>query len=681
MAIGVNFSVFRNGSWTPAQSAKGKLFDKPIFDSTAQAGDSKSIESLYTLKVQMQTPTPGLGAALFLDVFRLGTFNVKNMYNEPNDPLNYQVTGGSQSVAVHLGRAVFDGRFSDLELNNFIVPGVYPDDFQSGVNYAFGVPLLLHSKSTYGPDAQPLLPLTGADPNLTGESGMLPIAGALTAFPNATSAGQAIQLNFPAVAYEQNYGPLVTVPLPMRVVGPCTDLNLNPTSYFFLQDTRRSYFVETPKYYWTGSFFSPAVPSDPSSVPYEVLYQFHPFYHAFTRLAWNQLGAGGFDLLYDPNFQQAPDSVDPSYTDVFSFQNGYQPTSRVEWDLADAATTLAAAISSSQTEITVANNIWVPLPAFYVYIGSELLQVTAVSGTNRTLWTVNRGQSRTTAAAAAAGARVTPKSTSQDRQFLDFTPSGTFSVYNWELFYHIPLYIAQLLSQNQQFEDAQTWFRYIFDPTRQGNDPVPQRFWIPKPLRGLTSAEILQQQINTLLAEVNQGDPDAVAQINAWRQDPFNPFVLADMRPVAYMKSTVMSYLDNLIAWGDNLFATESREALSEATLIYVIASEILGPAPSAVPPPAHADMSYTQLEPLLDAFANAMVNIENVIGGAGGSGWEGISTQGNLPLPQTFYFTIPPNEQLLGYWDTVANRLYKLRHCQNIAGAPLQPLLFDASI
>ena len=45
------------------------------------------------------------------------------------------------------------------------------------------------------------------------------------------------------------------------------------------------------------------------------------------------------------------------------------------------------------------------------------------------------------------------------------------------------------------------------------------------------------------------------------------------------MKSTVMSYLDNLIAWGDNLFSTESREALSEATLLYVIASEILGPA------------------------------------------------------------------------------------------------------
>ena len=143
-----------------------------------------------------------------------------------------------------------------------------------------------------------------------------------------------------------------------------------------------------------------------------------------------------------------------------------------------------------------------------------------------------------------------------------------------------------------------------------------------------------------------------------------------------------MSYLDNLIAWGDNLFSTESREALSEATLIYVIASEILGPQPVAVTPPQHADESFDQLEPSLDAFANAMVEIENVIGGAGGSGGgAGGGKGGGIPGPQTFYFKIPSNAQLLGYWTTVADRLYKLRHCQNIAGAPLQLALFDAPI
>jgi hypothetical protein len=273
--------------------------------------------------------------------------------------------------------------------------------------------------------------------------------------------------------------------------------------------------------------------------------------------------------------------------------------------------------------------------------------------------------------------------TGQDRQFLDFSPSASFSVYNWELFYHIPLYIAQLLNQNQQFEDAQTWFQYIFNPTRQGPESVPQRFWIPKPLHNLTSTEILAQQINELLVAVNQGNPTYVSLIQTWRNNPFNPFVLADRRQgVPYMKSTVMSYLDNLIAWGDNLFSTESREALSEATLLYVIASEVLGPTPEAITPPQHADESFDQFEPSLDAFANAMVEIENVIGGAGGSGsGSGSGSGGGIPAAQTFYFKIPSNPTLLGYWSTVADRLFKLRNCQNIAGAPLQLALFDAPI
>jgi hypothetical protein len=238
-----------------------------------------------------------------------------------------------------------------------------------------------------------------------------------------------------------------------------------------------------------------------------------------------------------------------------------------------------------------------------------------------------------------------------------------------------------LLSQNQQFDEARAWFHYVFNPTRQGSDPAPQRFWIPKPLHNLTSAQILGQQVNVLLEAVNRGDPGALQQVAEWQANPFNPFLLADLRlGVPYMKYTVMSYLDNLVAWGDNLFTTQSREALSEATLLYVMASEILGPAPTAVTPPEHADQSFDQLEPALDAFANAMVEIENVSGYGGGGGGTGDGT-GGLPLPHTFYFKIPPNDKLLGYWRTVGDRLYKMRHCQTITGAPLQLALFDAPI
>jgi len=601
VSLGVHFTIFRNGTWAPAQAAKGKLFDKPMVDSRS-VSDSKAVEALYTIKVQTPAPSPGFGASLFVDVFRLGDYRYWNYLNAN------LILSADESVAVHLGRAVFDGRFSDLELRNLEVPG----QNYGTTGFFHAVPLLSHAQTTYGPDAQPLLPLPGnqADPNLVGEPGLVPQAGALaTQAPDPNGASNpTLALNFTSAgALEQNVGPLLnTAPVPFRVVGPATNLGFDPAGYFFFQDNRRCYYVESQKYYWTGSAWSPVVPSNAASAPFQVRYFFHRFHHAFTRLFWHQLGSGGFPLLYDRNLQLNPDQIDPSGADVFNFQNTYQPVlSRVRWDHDDV--------------------------------------------------------------------------TGQDREFLDFNYNASYGVYNWELFFHIPLYIAGLLSQNQQFEDALTWFHYIFDPTRPGTDPAPKRFWIPKPLYDLTSAQILAQRINNLLLAVNQGDPNAINQVLSWRKDPFNPFLLADQRPVAYMKRTVMSYLDNLIAWADNLFATESREALSEATLLYVLAAEILGPQPAAITPPQHADESYDQLEPKLDTFANAMVDIENAVGGEGGGGGGGGG--GGMPTPQTFYFKIPPNDKLLGYWTTVADRLFKLRHCQNIQGQALQLALFDAPI
>src|SRR5215831_1940832 len=39
---------------------------------------------------------------------------------------------------------------------------------------------------------------------------------------------------------------------------------------------------------------------------------------------------------------------------------------------------------------------------------------------------------------------------------LDFTPSGAYAAYNWELFYHVPLTVAINLSRNGRYEEAQT---------------------------------------------------------------------------------------------------------------------------------------------------------------------------------------------------------------------------------
>jgi hypothetical protein len=601
-SIGLQFTIFRNGAWAPAQISRGKLFDVPplrqvigLYHSPT-ASDSRSAEALYTIKVQTAAPAPGYGATLLIDLFRLGKYQLFSIFGSP--PI---AAGLDPKTAIHIGRAVFDGRFSDLELRNTEVPG---PDVSVDPDFPWAIPLLTHAQTTYGPDAQPLLPLpeSQADPDLGTEPGLVPQAGALATQPADPNQGsnQTLPLNFTGVALEQNTGPLLnTASVPFSVVGPDSDLNFDPTLYFFYQDNRRCYFVESQKFYWTGSAWSPNPPSNPGTAPFEERYLFHRFYHPYTHLIWHQLAGGGFKDLYDQNLQLNPDQVDPTHADAFSFKSTYQPiTPRVSWG--------------------------------------------------------------------------------EDNEILDFSPNAAYSVYNWELFFHTPFYLAQLLSQNQKFEDAQGWFHYIFDPTRQSADPAPKRFWIPKPLYNLTSADILSERINNLLQLVNQGDPNAVNQVRRWQNDPFNPFLLADLRPVAYMKAVVMAYLDNLIGWADNLFATDSREALSEATLLYVIAAEILGPQPTAVTPPQHADDSYNDLAPKLDAFANAMVDIENVMGqGGGGGGGNG----GGMPGPQTFYFKIPPNDKLLGYWKTVADRLFKLRHCQNIEGITRQLALFDAPI
>ena len=55
------------------------------------------------------------------------------------------------------------------------------------------------------------------------------------------------------------------------------------------------------------------------------------------------------------------------------------------------------------------------------------------------------------------------------------------------------------------------------------------------------------------------------------------------------------------------------------------------------------------------------------------------------LPIPAvmgpTLFFCIPKNTELLGYWDLVEDRLFKIRHCMNIEGIVRQLPLFQPPI
>lgn len=281
-------------------------------------------------------------------------------------------------------------------------------------------------------------------------------------------------------------------------------------------------------------------------------------------------------------------------------------------------------------------------------------------------------------------------------------------------------------------------------------------------------------------------------QIRDWRDYPFSPHRIARGRPGAYQKNVFMKYLDNLIAWADKLFRRDTIESINEATQLYVLAANLLGPRPEKVPSSNETEpRSYSQLRPALDDFSNAATNLENelpmlVFGTVASVGneppkyasnidpgeifnlgnelsnelsmsaigtvvnlgselpkhvstidpeksfttgteqtpnleatvvstkaqsykgqegdlvissisptWGAIisepssdpeptsdsqSSSGSKSIPK-LYFCIPHNDKLLEYWDTVEDRLFKIRHCMNIEGVERQLPLFEPPI
>ena len=269
------------------------------------------------------------------------------------------------------------------------------------------------------------------------------------------------------------------------------------------------------------------------------------------------------------------------------------------------------------------------------------------------------------------------------REDIDFALDGGYSSYNWEMFFHLPFEVAVRLSHDQQFEAAMTWFHYIFNPLGARDGDPPKNYWVTKPFFQHEISDYKNQLIDEILYRLATKSfvddlEDAVAE---WRNKPFKPHVIARSRPVAYQRAVVMKYIDNLIAWGDYLFRQDTMESINQAIQLYVLADRLLGPKPRIVPPAVETPPeTYNQLEPQLDAFSNALLGLENLVPDLG------LLPEGGaeLPAPASFnslYFCIPPNEQMLAYWDRVGDRLFKIRHCMNIEGVERQLALFSPPI
>jgi hypothetical protein len=269
---------------------------------------------------------------------------------------------------------------------------------------------------------------------------------------------------------------------------------------------------------------------------------------------------------------------------------------------------------------------------------------------------------------------------------LDFSSDGAYSGYNWELFFHVPFLVATRLTRNQRFEEALTWFHYMFNPTGALAGDAPEKYWVTKPFFLTHAPDYVAQRIDTLLHKI--ADPTTPERkelelaVSEWRTKPFKPHVVARFRPVAYQKALLMKYIDNLTEWGDHLFRQDTMESIAQATQMYILADKLLGPKPRRVPAAVPAPVeTYNQIEAKLDAFGSALIDLENVLPDLS------VLPEGGAELPpppvtlSMLYFCIPPNDKMLESWDRIADRLFKIRHCQNIEGVERSLALFAPPI
>lgn len=268
-----------------------------------------------------------------------------------------------------------------------------------------------------------------------------------------------------------------------------------------------------------------------------------------------------------------------------------------------------------------------------------------------------------------------------------------YSAYNWELFFHIPLAMAKTLSDNQKFEEARNWYHYIFDPTQSISTGS---FWRFRPFHEFRNLVTIQQ----FMAEISAGGHSA--EVDEWEDNPFNPHAIARFRTLPYMKAVVMMYIDNLLNWADQLFRRDTLEAINEATQLYILAADLLGKKPVGIEMKLPDDQTFKQLK-YLGQFSNPYLWLHNnmsttasqtstTMKGRAQSSQVAIHSPGNNHIPnrgtsyisslsRMFYFGIPHNAELMDYYSTVSDRLFKIRHNMDIEGNFRELALFAPPI
>lgn len=235
---------------------------------------------------------------------------------------------------------------------------------------------------------------------------------------------------------------------------------------------------------------------------------------------------------------------------------------------------------------------------------------------------------------------------------------GGIGQYTWELFFHVPFLIANRLLAEQRFDEAEHWFKRIFNPAgyRKPDGSLDMigttpRYWNVRPLQEDTAWNPSSPE--------NTDDPDLIAAAD----------------PMHYKLAVYLRWLELLLARGDHLYRQQNRDSLTEAKMWYVQALQLLGPRPKM-------PLLLNWADPTLgEASVDNSISLkllENLFGANPTALAPGLAGQIQV---ENGPFKAPFNDAVLDYWRRVEQRLFNLRNNLSIDGQPLTLPLFESPV
>lgn len=262
-------------------------------------------------------------------------------------------------------------------------------------------------------------------------------------------------------------------------------------------------------------------------------------------------------------------------------------------------------------------------------------------------------------------------------QSMDF--SGAYYLYFLELFLYLPWLVAYRLNEEQQYEQARLWLKYLLNPSRQSADPGHPGYWQSVPLE----------------TPVWPGAPDPSQAILF----PDDPHQIALSFPVHFRKALYGLYIDIESNQADQAYRELTPDGLAEAKLRYIHILALLGPPPHAKQVDVWSPITLDKLSAAsnkdLRAFEQQLIATQRQlqdkpplrIGRAPQSQDAPLlclrpyGEDSSLATVDNPYLRRPFNPELIKRWDRVESRLYNLRHNLDMAGNPLNLPLFAAPL